>query len=85
MNKSIILMSGGLDSIVALGYCQKNTDYNIELALTFDYGQKASKAEIITSKKVCNYFGIKHEIIKLDWLKTITKTALVNKIRGKQG
>ena len=78
MNKAIILMSGGLDSLVALGYCKNNTNYDIDLALTFDYGQKAVEEEISTSKKICNYYNIKHEIIKLDWLKDITKTALVS-------
>ena len=36
-NKSIILLSGGLDSLVCLGAVKD--EYNIELALTFDYGQ----------------------------------------------
>ena len=78
MNNSIILLSGGLDSLVALGYVQKHTDLNIELALTFDYGQKAIESEISASKKICEYFSIKHKIIKLDWLKEITKTSLVS-------
>ena len=78
MNNSIILLSGGLDSLVALGYVQKHTDLNVELALTFDYGQKAIESEISASKKICEYFSIKHKIIKLDWLKEITKTSLVS-------
>jgi len=77
MNKSIILLSGGLDSIVALAYSKKNTDYNVKLALTFDYGQKTAKSEIEASKKIADYYNIEHKIIKLDWLKEITKTALV--------
>lgn len=77
MSKSIILLSGGLDSIVTLAYSQKHTDYNVNLALTFDYGQKAIENEIEASKKVCEYYGVKHEIIKLDWLKNITKSSLV--------
>ena len=36
--KSIILLSGGLDSLVTLGIGIK--EYNIKLALTFNYGQK---------------------------------------------
>ncbi len=78
MNKSIILLSGGLDSLVALAYSKKHTDYNVELALTFDYGQKAVEQEISTSKNICDYYEIKHKVIKLDWLKEITKTALVS-------
>ena len=77
-NKSIILMSGGLDSLVALGYSKKYTNYNVELALTFDYGQKTASAEIETSRKICDYYNINHKIIKLDWLKEITHTALVS-------
>lgn len=78
MNKSVILLSGGLDSLIALGYSKKHTDYNVELALTFDYGQKSSKQEIETSKNICDYYQIQHKVIKLDWLKDITKTALVS-------
>lgn len=76
MNKSIILMSGGLDSFVALGTTKEK--YNITLALTFDYGQKSNIKEIEASKKICSYYNIRHEIISLDWLKAITKTALVS-------
>ena len=43
-NKSIILLSGGLDSLAALGICKD--EYGIDLALTFDYGQKSAKFEI---------------------------------------
>ncbi len=77
MNKSIMLLSGGLDSLVSLGYSKKFTNYNVELALTFDYGQKTVKEEIEASKRISQYYNIKHEIIKLDWLKNITKTSLV--------
>ena len=76
MSKSIILLSGGLDSVVALGAFKEK--YGIELALTFDYGQKTAKSEIEASKKISEYYNIKHEIILLDWLKKITKTSLVS-------
>jgi len=77
MTKSIILLSGGLDSLVSLGL--KKDELNITLALTFDYGQKSALQEINASKKICEYYNIEHKIIKLDWLKDITKTALVSK------
>ncbi len=41
MVKSIILLSGGLDSLVSLGL--KKEELNITLALTFDYGQKSKQ------------------------------------------
>ena len=78
MNKSVILLSGGLDSVVALSFCKKHTNYDIELALTFDYGQKALDNEITASKKVAEFYNIKHKIISLDWLKDITTSSLVS-------
>ena len=63
MSKSIILLSGGLDSVVALGAFKEK--YGIELALTFDYGQKTAKSEIEASKKIigwrCKICGYEYE------------------------
>lgn len=75
MSKGIILLSGGLDSLVSLVLGKDK--YGICLALTFDYGQKSAKQEIEASSKICKYYGLQHEIIKLEWLKKITHTALV--------
>lgn len=77
MNRGIILLSGGLDSLVSLGLSKEQ--YGISLALTFDYGQKSAEKEIKASKKICDYYKIEHKVIKLDWLKDITHTALVSK------
>ena len=77
-NKSIILLSGGLDSLVAVAYCKKHTDLNVNLALTFDYGQKSVEAEIMASSKIASFYNLEHKIIKLDWLKEITNSALVS-------
>lgn len=74
--KSIILLSGGLDSLVSLGVSK--SEYNIKLALTFDYGQKSAEQEIANSKKICEHYKIEHKVIKLDWLKEITQTSLVS-------
>lgn len=76
MSKGIILISGGLDSLVSLGLGIKQ--YGIKLGLTFDYGQKSAEYEIKASKKICNYYKIEHKVINLDWLKSITHTALVS-------
>lgn len=77
ISKAIILLSGGLDSVVALAYSKKHTDYNVELGLTFDYGQRTVEAEIEASKRIAEYYNIKHKIIRLDWLAEITQSKLV--------
>ncbi len=74
--KSIILMSGGLDSLVALGAYKD--ELNIKLAITFDYGQKSVIQELSSAGKICRYYNIEHKIINLDWLKNITHTSLVS-------
>ena len=73
---SVILLSGGLDSLVALGAYKEK--YNIKLALTFDYGQKSAKQELESSHLICQHYSIEHKIITLNWLKEITNTPLVS-------
>lgn len=59
--KRTILLSGGIDSC-SLTYLYRE---ELSLAITVDYGQRAAKSEIRSSKKICELLGIKHEIIEL--------------------
>lgn len=74
--KAIIILSGGLDSSVAL-YLAKES-YDFALALTFDYGQRAVLKEKEAAQKICKKFNVPHKFISIPWLKEITQTALVN-------
>ena len=74
MSSSIVLLSGGLDSVVSLAVTK--LQYDVKLALTFDYGQKASKLEIEASRKISAYYGIENKVIKLDWLTKVTHNSL---------
>lgn len=75
-NSAIILLSGGLDSLVSLAIAKKELD--IKLALTFDYGQKAFLEELEASKNIAQYYNIKHKKIELNFLKEILDNALTN-------
>jgi len=77
MQKSVVLLSGGLDSAVA--FKKALDEYGVALALTFDYGQRAAKREIAAASAMSLRFDVSHEVIGLPWLKKITKTALVDK------
>lgn len=66
MNKGIILLSGGLDSYVSLAMAKKEME--VPLALTLDYGQAPLKEEIDASKRMAEFFGSEHKVIKLDFL-----------------
>lgn len=75
--KSIVLLSGGLDSTTSLVKATKETE--VALALTFDYGQKAARMEIEASKAICEIYGVSYKVIELPWLAQVTSTALVNR------
>ena len=75
--KSVVLLSGGLDSAVA--FKKALDECEVAIALTFDYGQRAAKKEIAAAGAMAQRFDVPHEPILLPWLKDITKTALVDK------
>lgn len=72
----VILLSGGLDSTVAMAlFLERNA---LDLALTFDYGQRAAAREIEAAAAIAGYYGLKHRVIKLPFLAQETHTALVD-------
>lgn len=73
--KSIILLSGGLDSTVSATMSTKST--KPLFALTFDYGQRSAKMEISASKKICKALKIKHKVIKIPFFKEFKKIAML--------
>jgi 7-cyano-7-deazaguanine synthase len=73
---SVVLLSGGLDSAVAL--MRALDDGTVALCLTFDYRQRAAEREIAAARAMCERFGVEHRAIRLDWLGELTATALVD-------
>lgn len=74
--KSLVLLSGGLDSTVSLAMACTKTQ--VQTALIFDYGQKAAKEEIKSAQKICQHYKIPLKILPLPWLKEISKSALTD-------
>jgi 7-cyano-7-deazaguanine synthase len=75
--KSIILLSGGLDSTVSAAIaCQKT---NPLFALTFDYGQRAARMEIRAARRICRALKIKHRMVKLPFFKEFKKLRLLGR------
>lgn len=64
MKDSVIIVSGGMDSITLL-YDKKE---EIALAVTFDYGSNHNANEITWAKVHCERLKIKHIVIKLDFM-----------------
>lgn len=74
--KSVVLLSGGLDSSANLAF----TAYFDEpvLALTIDYGQRAAQAEMAAAKKIAAYYGVEHQVFDLRWLGALGGSALTS-------
>lgn len=63
--KSVVLLSSGLDSIVAFKEAYDRSEE--VLCVTFDYGQRAREKEIEFAKKICELFNVGHMVITLPW------------------
>lgn len=74
--KSVVLLSAGLDSTVNFYQALRETD--IQLALTFNYGQKAALKEIEKAQKISEINKISHLVIDLPWLKSLGTSSLTN-------
>ncbi len=75
--KSLILLSGGLDSAANLAFTA-HFDEPV-LALTIDYGQRAAKPEIEAAKKLASHFGVEHLVLDLKWLGALGGSSLTSK------
>lgn len=66
-DRSLILLSGGLDSTLAFLLAREESEP--VLALTFDYGQNPAAREIQTAQNLAKKWGLKHQTLSLDFLK----------------
>ena len=73
MKDSVIIVSGGMDSITLL--YDKNDE--IALGISFDYGSNHNAKEIPYAKKHCERLGIKHITINLDFIHEYFKSSLL--------
>ncbi len=66
---AVVLLSGGLDSVISMLLAREQEE--IILAITIDYGQRASANEIKASKNICQSLNIKHKVIELPFFKDL--------------
>ncbi|MEO0416777.1 MAG: 7-cyano-7-deazaguanine synthase QueC [Verrucomicrobiota bacterium] len=66
--KVIVLVSGGMDSVVALHWANRN--HEVVMGLSFDYGSKHNHREIPFAKQQCDLLGIPHQTIDLGFMET---------------
>lgn len=70
----VLLLSGGLDSLVA-AWAARET-HPPRLALTFDYGQRSAAREAEAALRIAAELGIDHRLVKLPWMSRLMPEAL---------
>ena len=70
---SILILSGGMDSVTLLYDYQDR----IQLAISFDYGSKHNSREIPFAKLHCQRLGIEHLVIPLDFMQRFFQSSLL--------
>ena len=73
MKDSLIILSGGMDSVTLLNEYKDN----IALAVTFDYGSNHAKKEIPMAQLHCERLSIKHIVIPLEFMHQYFKSSLL--------
>jgi len=73
MRDSLIIVSGGMDSVTMLHEYASE----IALAVTFDYGSKHNAKEIPFARYHCKLLGIKHIVIPLKFINKYFKSSLL--------
>lgn len=73
MKDSLIILSGGMDSVTMLHEFKDE----VALALTFDYGSKHNAKEIPFAKLHCDRLGIRHIVIPLSFMAEYFKSSLL--------
>ena len=68
-NDAVMLLSGGLDSLVSLDIAIKKL--NIKLALIFDYGQYAYFEEKQAAMNIAKHYNINLKFINLSFMKEL--------------
>ncbi len=73
--KAVALVSGGLDSAVALKHAADTGI--VALGLFFDYGQRALSRERTAARAMCRKLGVNFQVVGLRWLRKIAPPGII--------
>ena len=78
--RSIVLASGGLDSLVSLARAVRERE--VRLVLFFDYGQRARTSERVSSMSAANYYGLPFADVDIRWLEALSPRGMRSDASG---
>lgn len=74
--KTVILLSGGVDSTTLLNHLKHNLECKSICALTVNYGQKHNKREIACARWQANHAGVlEHRVIDISFFRAMIGTS----------
>ncbi|MCH2331966.1 MAG: 7-cyano-7-deazaguanine synthase QueC [Roseibacillus sp.] len=76
--KVAVLVSGGMDSVVAL--YEANREHEVVGALSFDYGSKHNHREIPFAREHAESLGVPHEVIDLGFMNEHLRSDLIQSV-----
>lgn len=74
---AVVLLSAGLDS--AFNLFKAVQQFDVKMALAFNYGQRAAVREVAQAKKLAARVNVPHQVVELPWFKEFTRTSLLGK------
>jgi 7-cyano-7-deazaguanine synthase len=72
---SIVLLSGGMDSVTALYHAHASAP--VSVAVSFDYGSKHNAKELPMAQWHCERLSIRHEVVCLDFFTQLFQSHLL--------
>lgn len=73
--KSVLLLSGGMDSLTCLAMAQAKGE--TVYPLSFDYGQK-HRSELLAAQKIATHFKVKHRMVDIPDVGRLSQSALTD-------
>lgn len=79
-SRAIVLLSGGLDSVVSLALADRELE--VRLVLFFNYGQRSLANERTSVVSVVSYYGLPMQEVDLTWLRDLCPDAMRSRSEG---
>lgn len=78
----IVLLSGGLDSLVSLASVLDDPTKTVERCVSFNYGQRSWAKELEAVKRITQHYRLPLQVIELDWCKHLVPKEYTEEFRG---
>lgn len=77
--RKVIILSGGMDSLVALALNAPDINQGRIICLTFNYGSRHNRQEILAAERIAKHYSVEHLVFELPFIHEHFKSALLDK------